>query len=167
MMYMMMMMIMMMMMMMMARMHHGCKLQGTAGDTFYIISEGDVKVTSSSLSPSSVSKTIFPRESYLYLTQKGEKENVRWPRKQRTRTPRSGHSPRETISANRWIYTLGDCETKGGWWQKDLSCLSWGDAKSGRYSCVILSKAVLIFGPLTDRNRNHEHCAVRSVLSTQ
>ena len=67
----------MMIMMMMARMHHGCKLQGTAGDTFYIISEGDVKVTSSSLSPSSVSQTIFPRGSYLYLTQKGEKKNVR------------------------------------------------------------------------------------------
>ena len=74
---MMMMMMMTTTMMMMGRMHHGWKLQGTAGDTFYIISEGDVKVTSSSLSPSSVSKTIFPRESYLYLTQKGEKENVR------------------------------------------------------------------------------------------
>ena len=41
------------------------------------------------------------------------------------------------------------------------------DAKSGRYArfiCAILSKAVLIFGPCTDRNRNREHCAVRSVL---
>ena len=41
------------------------------------------------------------------------------------------------------------------------------DAKSGRYGryiCAILSKAMLIFGSCTDRNRNHEHCAVRSVL---
>ena len=30
----------------------------------------------------------------------------------------------------------------------------------------ILSKAVLIFGPSTERNRNREHCAVRSVLFT-
>ena len=41
------------------------------------------------------------------------------------------------------------------------------DAKSaryGRYICAILSEAVLIFGPCTDRNRNCEHCAVRSML---
>ena len=42
------------------------------------------------------------------------------------------------------------------------------DAKSvrcGRYSCAFLSKAVLIFGACTDRNRNREHCSDRSVLS--
>ena len=55
---MMMMMMMTTTMMMMGRMHHGWKLQGTAGDTFYIISEGDVKVTSSSsLSSSSLSSS--------------------------------------------------------------------------------------------------------------
>ena len=32
--------------------------------------------------------------------------------------------------------------------------------------CAILSKAVLIFRPCTDRNRNREHCAARSVLIT-
>ena len=43
------------------------------------------------------------------------------------------------------------------------------DAKSGRYGryiCAILSKAVLIFVQCTDRNRKHEHCAVRSVPLT-
>ena len=48
------------MMMMMGRMHHGWKLQGTAGDTFYIISEGDVKVTSSSSASSLSSSTLSP-----------------------------------------------------------------------------------------------------------
>ena len=39
------------------------------------------------------------------------------------------------------------------------------DAKGyGRYICAILSRAVLIFGLWTDRNRNRGHCAVRSVL---
>ena len=44
------------------------------------------------------------------------------------------------------------------------------DTKSGRYDryiyAAILSKAVLIFGPRTDRNRNCEHYAVGSVLLT-
>ena len=35
-----------------------------------------------------------------------------------------------------------------------------------RYICACLSKAVLIFGPCTDRNRNREHCAIRSMLLT-
>ena len=34
------------------------------------------------------------------------------------------------------------------------------DANSGRYICAILSKAVLIFEPCTNRNRSCEHCAV-------
>ena len=39
-------------------------------------------------------------------------------------------------------------------------------AKSGRYVCAILSKAVLILIPCTDSNRNYKHCAIRSVLLT-
>ena len=51
----------------------------------------------------------------------------------------------------------------------NLLDLKVSDAKTGiygRYICAILSKAVLIFGPYTDRNRNHEHCAVGAVLLT-
>ena len=50
--------------------------------------------------------------------------------------------------------------------QKVISDRDAKNSRYGRYICAILSKAVLIFGPCTVRNRNREHCAVRSVLLT-
>ena len=52
----------------------------------------------------------------------------------------------------------GDGDGYGGdGWFRDAK----GD-RYGRYICAIISNAVLIFGPCTDRNRKFDHCAVRS-----